>query len=203
MQAFLEVVAFTSVAFIIGWIGAYELAAHQIALTLAAVTFMFASGLSHAAAIRVGAEHGKGADGDILRAGFSAFVLSAAVMAINGLLFVIFRYPLVSLFVDEIEVQEIAAGLLIIAAFFQIFDGVQAVGVGALRGIQDVKIPTVIVFISYWILSIPVGYLLGITFEIGVDGVWYGFVSGLGSASIMLTYRFWKKSKKNPALQPG
>jgi MATE family, multidrug efflux pump len=195
MQAFLEVFAFTSVAFIVGWIGVNELAAHQIALTLASVTFMFALGISQAAAIRVGGEFGLGEKGDTLKAGFSAIVLSALVMAVNGLIFIVFRMELTSFFIDDFTVRDIAARLLIIAAIFQIFDGIQAVAVGTLRGIQDVKIPTVIVFIAYWVLGIPIGYLLGIEWGIGVDGVWYGFVAGLGSASVMLTWRFWRKAK--------
>ncbi len=200
LQAFLEVFAFTGVAFIIGWIGAYELAAHQIALTLAAVTFMFALGISQASAICVGIEFGKGKQGDTRWSGLSAILLSALVMGVNGLIFVIFRDDLVGFFIEDISVREIAARLLIIAAIFQVFDGIQAVGVGALRGIQDVKIPTVIVFIAYWILSIPIGYLLGITWDFGVDGVWYGFVSGLASASFMLSWRFWKKSRNKEVI---
>lgn len=194
LQAFLEVFAFTGVAFIIGWIGAYELAAHQIALTLASVTFMFALGISQASAIRVGIEFGKAKQGEALKAGFSAIILAALVMGVNGIIFIIFRHDLAALFIDDFSVREIAARLLIIAAIFQVFDGIQAVGVGVLRGIQDVKVPTIIVFIAYWILSIPVGYLLGITWGVGVDGVWYGFLSGLAAAAIMLTWRFWKKT---------
>jgi len=138
---------------------------------------------------------GKDKQGETLKAGFSAIILAALVMGINGLIFVVFRHDLVGFFVEDFSVREIAARLLIIAAIFQVFDGIQAVGVGALRGIQDVKIPTVIVFIAYWVLSIPIGYLLGITWDIGVDGVWYGFLSGLASAAIMLTWRFWKHTK--------
>lgn len=194
LQTSIEVFAFTSVAVIIGWIGAYQLAAHQISLTLAAVTFMFAMGISQASAIRVGTEFGKGDKLNASRAGFAAILLSAMVMAVNGIIFILFRYELASIFINEKEVIEIAANLLIIAAAFQIFDGVQAVGVGILRGIQDVKIPTITVIIAYWVLSIPVGYILGIKFELGVNGVWYGFVSGLASAAIGLTFRFWKKN---------
>lgn len=195
LQTSVEVFAFTSVAVIIGWIGAYQLAAHQIALTLAAFTFMFAMGVSQASAIRVGSEYGKGDNENAFRAGFAAVLLSASIMAVNGILFVLFRYELAGIFVDSKQVVEIAATLLIIAAAFQIFDGVQAVGVGILRGIQDVTIPTIIVFVAYWILSIPVGYILGIHMGYGVNGVWYGFVSGLGSAALMLTWRFWRKTK--------
>jgi MATE family multidrug resistance protein len=196
LQTSVEVFAFTSVAVIIGWIGAFQLAAHQIALTLAAVTFMFALGISHASAIRVGTEFGKGATGNPARAGFAAVLLSAGIMAVNGILFILFRYELASFFVDSKEVVEIAANLLIIAAIFQVFDGVQAVGVGMLRGLQDVTIPTIIVIIAYWILSLPVGYVLGIQLDFGVYGVWYGFVSGLASAAIGLTTRFWLKTRR-------
>jgi MATE family, multidrug efflux pump len=195
LQTSVEVFAFTSVAVIIGWIGAYQLAAHQISLTLAAVTFMFAMGISQASAIRVGTEFGKNDNTNASRAGFAGVLLSASIMAVNGLIFILFRYQLAGLFVENDQVVEIAASLLIIAAAFQIFDGVQAVGVGILRGIQDVTIPTIIVIIAYWILSLPVGYILGIKMELGVNGVWYGFVSGLASAAIMLTWRFWKKTK--------
>lgn len=196
LQTSIEVFAFTSVAVIIGWIGAYPLAAHQISLTLAAFTFMFAMGISQASAIRVGTEFGKGKKGDPGRAGFSAVVLSASVMAINGIIFILFRYELAGFFVDNEEVIEIAANLLIIAAAFQVFDGIQAVGVGMLRGIQDVTIPTVIVIIAYWILSLPVGYILGIKLQWGVYGVWYGFVSGLASAAVGLSVRFWIKTRR-------
>ena len=197
LQTSVEVFAFTSVAVIIGWIGAYQLAAHQISLTLAAVTFMFAMGISQASAIRVGTEFGKKDNLNASRAGFAAIVLSAIIMGINGIIFILFRYELAEIFINEQEVVEIAATLLVIAAAFQIFDGVQAVGVGICRGIQDVKIPTIIVIIAYWILSIPVGYWLGIKLELGVNGVWYGFVSGLASAAVGLTYRFWKKTRKS------
>jgi len=196
LQTSVEVFAFTSVAVIIGWIGAYQLAAHQISLTLAAFTFMFAMGISQASAIRVGTEFGKHDSLNASRAGFAAILLSASVMAVNGLIFIMFRYKLAGFFVDNNQVVEMAATLLIIAAAFQIFDGVQAVGVGILRGIQDVTIPTIIVFVAYWILSIPVGYVLGIRLGFGVNGVWYGFVSGLGSAAIMLTWRFWRKTRQ-------
>lgn len=200
LQTSVEVFAFSSVAVIIGWIGAYQLAAHQISLTLAAFTFMFAMGISQASAIRVGSAFGKGDPVNASRAGFSAVLLSASIMAINGLIFIFFRYGLVELFIDDKKVVEIAATLLIIAAAFQIFDGIQAVGVGILRGIQDVKIPTIIVIIAYWVLSIPVGYFLGIHLNLGVNGVWYGFVTGLSSAAIGLITRFKIKTKQLPVI---
>jgi len=202
-QAFFELAAFSGVAIMIGWLGAKPLAAHQIALNMAAVTFMFALGISQASAIRVGGELGKGINGHPRKAGFAALLLGAGVMGANGLIFIIFRHTLVSWYIDDPVVQQLAAGLLIIAAIFQIFDGVQAVGVGILRGILDAKIPTIITFVAYWILSLPVGYVIGFKMGYGVNGVWIGFVSGLGSAAIMLTYRFYKKCPRPALLNNG
>ena len=196
-QYFFEVAAFASVAVIIGWIGAFELAAHQIALNLASITFMFAFGISSAASIRVGAETGK-KNGDPKTAGNTALVMAASIMAFFGILFIILRNVLPQLYIDNPAVIEIAAALLVIAAIFQVFDGIQAVAIGILRGLKDVKIPTVFIFTSYWIMSIPVGYILGIEYNLGVEGVWYGFISGLASAAIMLTIRFFYKVKKLP-----
>ena len=194
-QAFFEIAAFSAMAVIIGWLGAEALAAHQIALSLAAITFMLVLGISSAASIRVGAEFGRPGHGDIRAAGFSSVWLGAGIMAVNGLLFVLFRKELVALFIDDAPVQHIAEQLLIIAAAFQIFDGIQAVAVGILRGIQDVKIPTAITFVAYWIINIPLGYLFGFIFNLGVEGVWYAFVLGLGSAALMLLGRFSHKSR--------
>ena len=196
-QAFFELAAFSGVAIMIGWLGAKPLAAHQIALNMAAVTFMFAMGISQASAIRVGGELGKGKNGHPRKAGFAALLLGAGVMGANGLIFILFRHTLVSWYIDDPVVQHLAAGLLIIAAIFQIFDGVQAVGVGILRGILDAKIPTLITFVAYWILSLPVGYLIGFKLGYGVNGVWIGFVSGLGSAATMLFLRFYRKCPQN------
>jgi len=193
-QAFFEIAAFSAMAVIIGWLGADALAAHQIALSMAAITFMLVLGISSAASIRVGAEYGRDGHGDIRGAGFSAVFLGAGIMALNGIIFIVFRAPLTRLFIDDPVVLDIAERLLIIAAAFQIFDGIQAVAVGILRGIQDVKTPTVITFIAYWVINIPMGYLLGFVMKLGVDGVWYAFVLGLGSAALMLTSRFAHKS---------
>ncbi len=194
-QAFFEIAAFSAMAVIIGWLGAEALAAHQIALSLASLTFMLVLGISSAASIRVGAEFGRPGHGDIRVAGFSSVMLGAIIMAVNGLLFIIFRAELVTLFIDDPAVQRIAEQLLIIAAAFQIFDGIQAVAVGILRGIQDVKVPTMITFVAYWIINIPLGYLFGFTLDLGVEGVWYAFVLGLGSAAFMLLGRFSHKSR--------
>jgi MATE family multidrug resistance protein len=109
----------------------------------------------------------------------------------------LFNHVLPYIYTTDKSVITIAEQLLIVAAFFQLFDGTQVVGLGVLRGIGDVNVPTVITFISYWIIGLPVGYLLGIHLGLGVTGVWYGLVCGLMSASVMLFYRFQIISKRN------
>ncbi|MGE5432920.1 MAG: MATE family efflux transporter [Syntrophomonadaceae bacterium] len=195
-QYFFEVGAFSSAAVMIGWIGTLPLAAHQIALNLASIPYMAATGISAAAAIRVGNATGRGDHAEIRRAGFSAMILTAFLEIVSGIIFVLFRDFLPSLYINNSQVISIASSLLIIAAFFQISDGVQAVALGALRGITDVKIPTFITFISYWILGLPAGYLFAFYSGFGVRGVWFGFIVGLTASALLLTSRFHFGSKK-------
>ncbi|MCK4754925.1 MAG: MATE family efflux transporter, partial [Calditrichia bacterium] len=164
LQYFFEVGAFVGSAIIIGWMGTNELAAHQIAINLASLSFMVALGISAAATIRVGNAVGRDDRKGARNAGIAAFILSAAVMGIFGIIFIVFRWLLPTLYIDEPEVINIAASLLIIAALFQLSDGTQAVGIGLLRGLADAKIPMFITFIAYWIVGLPGGYLLGFTF---------------------------------------
>ncbi|HEX2865553.1 MAG TPA: MATE family efflux transporter [Ignavibacteriales bacterium] len=189
-QYFFEVGAFSSAAVMIGWIGTVELAAHQIALNLATIPYMAATGISAAAAIRVGNATGRADRQEVRRAGFSALILTALLEVFSGLIFVLFRDFLPALYINNVQVISIAASLLIIASFFQISDGVQAVALGALRGITDVRIPTFITFISYWVLGLPVGYLFAFHFGFGVRGVWFGFIAGLTASALLLTSRF-------------
>ncbi len=194
-QHFFEVGAFAFAAVMIGWLGSKPLAAHQIALSMASVSFMIILGISASGTIRVGTAVGRESVQEVRDAGFSAVFLAIAIMACFGLIFISFRHQLPYLFISETEVITIAASLLIVAAFFQISDGVQAVGLGILRGITDVKIPTVIGFISYWIVGIPVGYLFGFILNVGVVGVWIGLLSGLTTATTFFTLRFNFKTK--------
>jgi MATE family multidrug resistance protein len=195
LQYFFEIGAFTGSAVIIGWLGTTPLAAHQIALNLAAISFMFALGISSAASIRVGNAVGRKDIRGTRMAGFSAIILSCSVMGTFGIIFVILRYYLPSLYIDDIAVIDVAASLLIIAALFQLSDGAQAVGIGALRGIADTRIPMIITFFAYWIIGLPGGYLLGFTFGFGVQGVWIALLSALTASAVLLTLRFNIKSK--------
>ena len=195
-QYFFEVGAFSFAIIMIGWLGTIQLAAHQIAMNLASITYMATLGISSAGAIRVGNAVGKQDVHEVRRAGFTAIMLGALIMAACGIIFVLFRNLLPSLYIHNNSVITIASSLLIIAAMFEIFDGIQAVGIGVLRGLTDVKGPTLIAFFSYWIIALPIGYFFGFILKMQVVGVWVGFLVGLVSSAILLTLRFNKKSKK-------
>ena len=195
-QYFFEVSAFAASAVMVGWIGTIELAAHQIALNLASISFMVAMGISSAATIRVSTAVGKNDIQGTRIAGFSAIFLCAGFMATAGLVFILFRFFLPTLYISEKEVIEISATLLVIVAFFQVSDGTQAVGLGILRGITDMKIPTVITLGAYWIIGLPSGYLLAFKLNMGIYGVWYGLLVSLTASAIFMMLRFNLKTRK-------
>jgi len=196
IQYFFEVGAFSFAVVMVGWLGTKQLAAHQIAINLASISFMAVLGISVAGSIRVGNAVGKKDVAETRRAGFTASLLGASIMLFAGIIFILFRNYLPTLYVNDEVVISYASSLLIIAALFQISDGTQAVGIGILRGLTDVKIPTAITFIAYWIVGLPVGYLLGFNFGMGVQGVWIGLLLGLTTSAILLTLRFNVRSKQ-------
>ncbi len=189
-QMFFEVGGFAFAAVMIGWIGANELAANQIALNLASITFMVGLGISIAATIRVGNYLGKKDLAGIKNAGYSALFIIAVIMGSFGIMFIFLRNFLPTLYIDDPAVLEIASSLIVIAALFQVVDGLQVVGIGILRGLTDLKAPMVIAFIAYWVIGLPVAYLLGFTFGFGVEGVWISFVVGLSIAAVFFIRRF-------------
>ncbi|MHB2153444.1 MATE family efflux transporter [Calditrichota bacterium GD2] len=197
-QHFFEVGAFSFSAVMIGWLGSKQLAAHQIALSMASMSFMIALGITAAGTIRVGHFLGRNDPHNLKRAGLTTVILSVAVMSAFGLIFILLRYKLPTLFVKDEEVIRIAASLLIIAALFQISDGTQAAGIAILRGLTDVKIPMILSFIAYWIFGLPVGYVLGFVFKLHVNGIWLGLLSGLSFAGIVFLFRFYYYLKKLP-----
>ena len=194
-QYFFEVGAFSFAVVMVGWLGTQQQAAHQIAINLASISFMAVLGISAAGSIRVGNAVGKKDIVETRRAGFIASLLGASIMLLSGVIFILFRNFLPTLYVNDEVVISYASSLLVIAALFQISDGTQAVGIGILRGLTDVKIPTAITFIAYWIVGLPVGYLLGFNFKMGVLGVWIGLLLGLTTSAILLTLRFNSRSK--------
>lgn len=197
-QYFFEVGAFTGAAVLIGWMGASSLAAHQIALSAAAFSFMFAVGVSAAAAVRVGKAQGENNREGIRKAGFSALILSVLIMTVFAGLFVIFRFIIPRFFIADPGVISLASSLLIIAALFQVSDGLQCVALGALRGMSDVKIPTIATFISYWIIGLPAGYVLAFPLGLKVWGIWIGLSLGLTVSALLLTTRFHLKTREVP-----
>lgn len=190
LQWVFEVSAFAFALVMIGWIGKREQAAHQIALQLAAMTYLIASGISAAASVRVGNQFGMKNISTLREAAFSAFLMVILSQVIFAGMFIASRFALPVLFNDEVEVRQIVSSLLMIAALFQISDGIQVVALGALRGIEDTKIPTWITFISYWLIGLPCSYFLAFTFGLGVEGIWYGLTIALTLAAIFLYLRF-------------
>lgn len=195
-QYFFEVSAFTASSIMIGWMGTVPLAAHQIALNLASISFMVAMGISSAATIRVSNAVGKKDIQATRAAGFSATLLCAGFMASAGLVFILFRSFLPTLYISDKEVIDISAALLVIVAFFQISDGTQAMGLGILRGLTDMKIPTLITLVAYWLMGLPSGYLLAFKWNMGIYGVWYGLLISLTASGLFMMIRFNAKSKK-------
>ncbi len=191
MQLFFEVGAFAGAALLVGLIGTNELAAHQIVLGLAALTYMMSAGISVSGSIRVGSAFGEGDKDKIKRMGSSAIMVVTSFMLISCMLFVVFNNELVSLFISDTGVVYTAASVLIIAGLFQLSDGVQVVTLGMLRGIEDVNIPTAITLLAYWIIGLPIGYLLGFVLNLGIQGIWLGLLSGLTTSAILLTSRFY------------
>ncbi|MBN2426016.1 MAG: MATE family efflux transporter [Calditrichaceae bacterium] len=196
MQNFFEIGAFAFSAIMIGWLGDKSLAAHQIALSMASASFMVVLGIAAAGTIRVGHALGQNNIGKVRLAGFSAMIMSAAVMITFAVSFVIGRHWFPALFIDDQEVLALCSTLMIIAAIFQISDGQQAVGLGILRGIKDVKIPMYFSFIAYWVVGLPVGYILGFVFGFGVNGIWFGFVVALSLAATFFICRFFYRTKQ-------
>lgn len=192
MQYVFEVGAFAAAAVIAGTIGANEQAAHQVAITLAALTYMMASGIAAAATIKTGNNFGQQNFFRLRRFAVSSYHIVLLFMGVSALLFALLNQYLPWIFTKDMAVIGIAAQLLIIAGLFQLFDGTQVVGLGILRGVGDVNIPTLITFIAYWVIGLPTAYSLGIVLELGVIGIWYGLTLGLLTSSVLLYIRYRK-----------
>ena len=199
LQMFFEVGIFTAAVWLSGVLGKNPQAANQIALNLSSMTYMVGVGLSVAAMVRVGNQKGLHNYLELRRIAISVFVLTFFLELLFATFFVVLKDWLPTLYLDQndvinmrdnMEVISVASRLLLIAAFFQISDGFQVVFLGALRGLQDVKIPTVITFVAYWVVGFPISYYLGLFTELGNMGIWIGLLSGLTVAAIFLYFRF-------------
>lgn len=189
IQYIFEVAAFAIAGFMSGWLGKITFAAHGISLSIASFTYMFASGVSGASSIRVANFKGMGDNDNIKRASVVGLCLSAAFMLFFALCFVLFDGILPAFFSEIPEVIKLSSGLLLVAALFQLFDGVQVTALGILRGLSDVKLPTFIAMLAYWGIALPVAYYLGFRQNTGVYGIWFGLTSGLMFSAIALSAR--------------
>lgn len=189
-QYFFEIAAFALAAIIALWISTPASAAHQIAIGLAAFTYMFATGLAVGSGIRTAHFHGQQDIANARRSGKAAIILITLFMSGTALFFVLFRNYLPYLFTEDPEVYRIATGLFLFAALFQLSDGIQCVSLGMLRGFQDVKIPTYIAATSYWVIALPLAYFFAFGMDLGINGLWLGLTIGLTAAAILLQWRF-------------
>ncbi len=196
MQYVFEIGAFAGASLLAGTISATAQASHQVAIQLAAMTYMMASGIAAAATIKVGNSYGNRNLFRLERFAVSSYQLVLLFMAITASLFALFNNYLPYIFTSDTAVVVIASQLLIIAGLFQLFDGTQVVGLGVLRGMGDVNIPTIITFIAYWVIGLPSGYVMGIMFDWGIEGIWYGLTLGLLTSSLLLYLRFHLVIKK-------
>lgn len=197
LQLTVEVAAFAVAGFMAGTFGKEQIDAHGIALSIAALTYMFGSGISSAASIRAGVYKSQNNWIEIRHAARTAIKLVILVMGVCGLIFLFFNKYLPMAFSREVEILELASQLLIIAAMFQLFDGLQVTILGVLRGLEDVKVPTVIALVGYWVIAIPLAYILA--FKVGLEtvGIWIALLVALALVSGALYLRLMYLLKKN------
>lgn len=196
LQFIFEVSAFALAAVMAGWIDAESLAAHQIAISLASVSYMAASGIGAAANVRVSNQLGAGNIPALRMAAHTNFILMLGLMSISGIIFYLGRDFLPSFYSEDPKVLALAAQLLIVAVAFQLFDGMQVAVLAALRGLSETRIPTLIVLFSYWVIALGSSYYFGFKMQLGALGIWYGLALGLIVASCLLTWRFEIKTKQ-------
>jgi len=205
LQMFFEVAIFTAAIWLSGILGKNPQAANQIALNLSTMTFMVAMGFSVVATIRASNQKGLRRFRELRRIAFSIFLLTTICASFFALGFMLFNGDLPKMyldysdqikFADNFQVLTIASKLLLIVAVFQISDAVQVVVLGVLRGMQDVKIPTLITFIAYWMIGFPISYYLSMYTDYKSSGIWIGLLAGLTASAVMLYLRFHYLSKK-------
>ena len=201
LQYFFEVAAFAAAAVMAGWLGGKELAAHQLAITIASFTYMFAGGIAAGGSICVAKAYGNKNLIHVKKYGKASWQIGFIVMGFFAIIFLFFNNFLAQLFTDKTEIIQMGAHLLIIAAFFQLSDGIQAISVALLRGITDVKLPSFFIFLAYWIIAIPSGYILSKLSHYnylwtGLNGIWIALSIGLTISAIGLSYRFYYLLRK-------
>ena len=198
-QLVAEIGAFTGAALLIGHLGAIPLAAHQVALTCASTTFMFPLGVAMASTVRIAQAKGAGRTNLLRPIAAGSWAIGIAVMALFAVLFLFANRPIARAFIEEIEVVQLAASLLVIAGIFQLVDGVQVIGTGLLRGLRDTTGPMLITIAAYWVVALPLGSWLAFRLQLGAQGMWIGLALGLGVAAALLVGRFVSRSRPAPS----
>jgi MATE family multidrug resistance protein len=199
VSVFMEGSLFVATALIIASLGAMAVAAHQVAVNLAAVSFMIPLGVAMATTVRVGYAAG-GADADGVRwAAGAGYTITAITQAGSALVLLLGADLIANIWTRDAEVAALAAELLVIAALFQFSDGLQAASAGALRGLKDTRLPMLVTVLAYWGFGMPLGWWLGIDQGMGPHGMWYGLVMGLSVAAALLTVRFWRLARMGPS----
>ena len=198
LQLFFEVTAFAGAAFICGLISARDIAAHQIALSMASFTFNLCVGFSVASTVMIGRKLGEKDFVNLEKVGFNNLKIAFLFMLMCGIFLILGKNILPTFFTkkEDADVILLASKLMIIAALFQLSDGVQVTALGCLRGIQDVKIPSILTFISYWVITIPLGYYLTVVQQMGAFGMWIALGIGLTISAVMLVLRFINLAEK-------
>ena len=195
-QILLEVGAFGAAAVLAGRLTPIALAAHQIAINCASLTFMVPLGISSAAAVAVGQAIGRGEYRTARRSGYISLVLASLFMLFAAYSFVEFPKAILDVYTKDRPVLQVGVGLLAIAALFQLFDGVQTVATGALRGLGDTRGPMLANLAGYWLLGLPIGYLLCFRFGLGIYGLWWGLTLALVGISICLLFVWQRRSAR-------
>ncbi|MGF1671175.1 MAG: MATE family efflux transporter, partial [Balneolaceae bacterium] len=191
----MEVTLFALISLLMGSIGTAAVAGHQVAINFAAMAFMVPFGLSIAISARVGNAAGKKNLSEARFRGFVGIAICSLFMSFTALIMFLVPEIIVSIYTDDVEVVNIAVQLLYMAAIFQISDGLQVSGFGALRGLKDTKTPMFVNLFAYWIIGLPVAWLLGFTFNYGPQGLWVGLIFGLTIAAILHNGRFWHQTR--------
>jgi MATE family multidrug resistance protein len=186
----MEVSMFAVVSLLMGYLGTMAVAAHQIALNLASITFMMAFGLSSAVTVRVGQNLGRSSLSDAAFSGYTGIALSVTLMCCTALIFFLFPEVLISIYTSDPELTPLAVQLLFLAAVFQISDGLQVSGSSALRGLKDTTVPMAVNLLAYWVIGLSSGYYMGIYLDWGPQGLWYGLILGLSTAAVLHNLRF-------------
>jgi len=186
LQITLEVALFSVATALAARLDAASLAAHQIAITVASTTFMVPYGVASAAAVRVGQAVGRRDTDGVVRAGWVAIALGVSFMATAALALWLFPRPIISFFTTDASVLGVGVSLLAVAALFQLFDGLQVVTIGVLRGLGDTRTPMVAALIGYWVLALPAGWALAFPAGLGVRGLWFGMLVGLFAVGVSL-----------------